>query len=93
MFPKRKSTDKDTNRLEKTVIEKLPEFTQFDAQEFYEDNAGDSISWVTQREPSIGPRCVVVLFHNGKPVGRKKSRIDEFEHLPFGTNHKPKSIL
>ena len=82
---KTETTDSNTNRLDKAVIEKLPEFTQFDAQEFYEDNAGDSISWVTQREPSIGPRCVVVLFHNDKPVGRKKSRIDEFEHLPFWT--------
>ena len=77
--------DSDTNRLDKAVIEKLPEFTQFDAQEFYEDHKGDSITWVAQREPSVGPHRVVVLFHNGKPVGRKKSRIDEFEHLPYWT--------
>ena len=77
--------ESDTNKLDKAVIEKLPEFTEFDAQEFYEENAGDSISWVAQREPSVGPHSVVVLFHNGKPVGRKKSRIDEFEHLPYWT--------
>ena len=82
---KKETTDSDTNRLDKTVIEKLPEYTQFDAQEFYEDNAGDSISWVAQREPSVGPHCVVILFHDGRPVGKKKSRIDEFEHLPFWT--------
>ena len=75
----------NTNRLDKAVIEKLPGFTEFDAQEFYENNAGDSITWVSQREPSIGPHCVVVLFHNNKPVGKKMSRIDEFKHLPYWT--------
>ena len=77
--------DSETNRLDKAVIAKLPEYTEYDAQEFYEDNAGDSISWVAQREPSVGPRCVVVLFHDGRPVGRKMSRIDEYKHLPYWT--------
>ena len=77
--------DQETNKLDKTVIEKLPEFTAFDAQEFYEYNAGDSISWVAQREPSIGPHVVSVLFHNGKPVGKKASNFVEFKHLPYWT--------
>ena len=82
---KTETTDSDTNRLDKEVIEKLPEYTQFDAQEFYEDNAGDSITWVAQREPSIGPHNIVVLFHDGRPVGKKASNFDKFKHLPFWT--------
>ena len=75
----------NTNRLDGSVIAKLPEYTEFDAQEFYEDNAGDSISWVAQREPSVGPHVVSVLFHDGRPVGKKASRFKEFSHLPFWT--------
>ena len=82
---KKETTDSDTNRLDKAVIEKLPGYTEYDAKQFYEDNSGDSIEWVSQREPSIGPHCVVVLFHDGRPVGKKMSRIDEFKHLPYWT--------
>ena len=82
---KTENTDQDTNKLDESVIAKLPEYTEFDAQEFYEDNAGDSISWVAQREPSVGPHVVSVLFHDGRPVGKKASRFAEFKDLPFWT--------
>ena len=82
---KKENTDQETNRLDESIIEKLPEYTDNDALEFYEDNAGDSITWVAQREPSVGPHVVSVLFHNGRPVGKKASNFYKFKHLPFWT--------
>ena len=82
---KKENTDQETNRLAESVIEKLPEYTEYDVLEFYEDNAGDSITWVAQREPSVGPHVVSVLFHDGRPVGKKASNFDKFKHLPFWT--------
>ena len=75
----------DTNRLKFEDIAKLPEMTERQAKSFYQDNRGDSIEWVAQREPSVGPEVVSVLFHNNVPVYKKKSRLDEFEHLPYWT--------
>ena len=83
--PPKHYSDQDSKTLDESIIEKLPEYTDNDALEFYEDNAGDSITWVAQREPSVGPHVVSVLFHNGRPVGKKASNFDKFKHLPFWT--------
>ena len=76
---------KQTNTLEESVIAKLPVMTEAEANEFYEQYKGDSITWVAQREPSVGPHVVGVLFHNGKPIYRKASNFGEFTYLPFWT--------
>ena len=78
-------TEKDSNTLEESVIEKLPVMTEPEANEFYEQYKGDSITWVAQREPSVGPHVVGVLFHNGKPAYRKASNFGEYTYLPFWT--------
>ena len=75
----------NTNRLDEAVIAKLPVMTEPEANEFYEQYKGDSITWVAQREPSVGPHVVGVLFHNGKPVYRKASNFGEYTYLPFWT--------
>ena len=59
--------------------------TEAEANEFYAQYKGDTIEWVAQREPSVGPHSVVVLFHNGVPVRRKASNYQNFTHLPFWT--------
>ena len=77
--------ESDTNRLAESVIAKLPVMTEAEANEFYAQYKGDTIEWVAQREPSVGPHSVVVLFHNGVPVRRKASNYQNFTHLPFWT--------
>ena len=80
-----KATVGNTNELSDSVIEALPEMTEKEAKEFYAKYKGDSIEWVMQREPSVGPHVVSVLFHNNKPVYKKASRFSEFVDLPFWT--------
>ena len=75
----------DSNRLELAVVKRLLEMDEAEADQFYTDHKGDSITWVTQREPSVGPHVVSVLFHNDKPIAKKKSRFEEFSHLPYWT--------
>ena len=79
------TTDQESNDLYPEDIVKLPDMNETEAKQFYEDHKGDSITWVAQREPSVGPHSVVVLFHNGKPVAKKASNFDNFKHLPSWT--------
>ena len=74
-----------TNEVPDAVIEALPEMTEKEANEFYAQYKGDTIEWVTQRAPSVGPHVTSVLFHNGKPAYKKASRFSEFADLPFWT--------
>ena len=88
---KKTNTDKDSNNLDESndvsfdVVDELPEMDEKQANEFYKRHKGDTITWVHQREPSIGPHDVSVLFHNNVPVAKKASRFDEFKHLPSWT--------
>ena len=75
----------ESNRLTAETIDELPKMDETGANQFYKDNKGDPITWVTQREPSVGPHVVSVLFHCHEPVAKKKSRFDEFSHLPYWT--------
>ena len=75
----------ETNRLPPSLIEKLPEMDEPASDQFYKDNRGSSQTWVHQREPAIGPHNVIVMFLNDRPVAKKKSRFDEFAHLPSWT--------
>ena len=79
------TTDQESNDLYPEDIAKLPDMNETEAKQFYEDHKGDSITWVAQREPSVGPHSVVVLFHNDKPVAKKASNFDNFKHLPSWT--------
>ena len=79
--------DAETNRLDFAIVASLPEMTEDEAEQFYKDNKGDSICWTHQREPSIGPVNVVVMFHNGVPIARRKSKLSEFSYLPSWTRN------
>ena len=81
------TVDYETNRVPKDIYESLPDWTEPQMDQFFADNKGpgQSIEVTTQREPSVGPHVHVVLFHNGTPVARKKSRFDDYAHLPSWT--------
>ena len=75
----------DTNEVPSVLLATLEGMTEKEANEFYAQYKGDTIEWVTQREPSVGPHTISVLFHNGKLAYKKASRFSEFKHLPFWT--------
>ena len=77
----------ESNRLPFGQVAALPEMVEAEAKAFYKAHAGDTITWVAQREPSTGPHVVVVLYHNSIPVAKKASRFQEFEHLPIWTRN------